>query len=432
MKNISVDAARLEQSIREMGALGFGSATKGRTRLALSDEDQQGRDLFRRWLREANLEIRVDAMGNIFGLRQGIDAKALPIMMGSHLDTVKDAGMFDGIVGVLGGLEVVRTLNDENIKTERPIVVANFTNEEGARFQFDMMGSNFYCGVKTAEQLYAVTDDAGLDVGAELARIGYKGTESVPVGYYFELHIEQGPVLDAENLQIGVVEGIQGLSWWQGEFIGEANHAGSTPMHLRHDAVTGVAELALEIEKLTARLGNASVGTMGRLKPEPDIINVVPGRCSFTIDFRQFNPGLFEKGKKEVARLAESCAERRGLSYKLQKLADANPVVFDNSMVELVAESAAKLGLSAKTLYSGASHDAQFLAAICPTAMIFVPSAGGRSHCPEENTEFADITNGCNVLLQSVLKLAIIEDCQLDSASVDWNRATLDNLRYQK
>lgn len=209
MKNISVDAARLEQSIREMGALGFGSATKGRTRLALSDEDQQGRDLFRRWLREANLEIRVDAMGNIFGLRQGIDAKALPIMMGSHLDTVKDAGMFDGIVGVLGGLEVVRTLNDENIKTERPIVVANFTNEEGARFQFDMMGSNFYCGVKTAEQLYAVTDDAGLDVGAELARIRYKGTESVPVGYYFELHIEQGPVLDAENLQIGVVEGIQ-------------------------------------------------------------------------------------------------------------------------------------------------------------------------------------------------------------------------------
>lgn len=410
MQNFEVNAARLERSIRDMGKLGYDAATRGRTRLALSDADKLGRDLFSRWLSEASLDIRVDAMGNIFGVRQGTNPNALPVMIGSHLDTVKNAGMFDGVVGVLGGLEVIRTLNDNGIKTERPVVVANFTNEEGARFQFDMMGSNFYSGVKTAEDLYAITDDEGRRVGEELAHIGYKGDRGISVGHYFELHIEQGPVLDAESMQIGVVEGIQGLSWWQGEFIGETNHAGSTPMYLRRDALAGAAELALKIEKLAVQLGNGSVSTMGRIRPEPDIINVVPGKCSFTIDFRQFDPKLFEKGKLEVERLAKACAEERGLSYMLEKLADAKPVVFDNSMVELVEDRARGLGFSTKKLYSGASHDAQFLATVCPTAMIFVPSFKGRSHCPEESTEFADITNGCNVLLQSVLKLAIIKN----------------------
>lgn len=405
---IYVNAERLECTIREMGLLGFSEETNGRTRLALSDSDKQGRDLFCQWLREAGLEVRVDAMGNIFGVRGGTNQSAPPVMIGSHLDTVKNAGMFDGIAGVLGGLEVVRTLNEHDIRTECPVVVASFTNEEGARFEYDMMGSNFFTGAKTAEELYAIADDDGLTVGEELERIGYKGAESVPVGKYLEFHIEQGPVLDADGFQIGVVEGIQGVSWWRVEFTGQANHAGSTPMHLRHDALLGAAELALEVEKLAGQSG--SVGTVGRFRPEPDVVNIVPGKCSFTIDFRQYDRHLYEKAKIEIVRLIEACAEKRGLACKFEELVDAKPVIFDKTMVEIVESGAKALGLTTKKLYSGAGHDAQFLAGVCPAAMIFVPSVGGRSHCPEEWTDFQDITNGCNVLLQSVLKLAIIQN----------------------
>ena len=408
---ICVNAERLEQEIKEMGQIGLSAKTGGRTRLALSDADKAARDLFCRWLRDSQLEVRVDPLGNIFGIREGTDRSAQPaVMIGSHLDTVKDAGMFDGAVGVLGGLEVLRTLNDNGIKTKRSIVVADFTNEEGARFEFDMMGSSFYSGAKTAEELYSVTDDYGATVGGELERIGYRGNDSVSAGHYIELHVEQGPVLDAERVQIGVVEGIQGLAWWRGEFIGEANHAGSTPMRLRHDALLGAAELALEVEKLAGVIGNSSVGTMGRIKPQPDVINIVPGKCSFTIDFRQYKPELLVKAKEEITRAVEAIAAKRGLACRFEKLTDVDPVFFDKVMVEIVEESAKKLGLSKRRLYSGAGHDAQFLARRCPAAMIFTPSSGGRSHCREEWTDFEDITNGCDVLLHSVMKLAII-DC---------------------
>lgn len=403
---ICVNAERLERTIREMGRLGFSGESNGRTRLALSDADKQGRDLFCKWLHETGLEVRVDAIGNIFGVRWGVDGSAPPVMMGSHLDTVKDAGMFDGIAGVLGGLEVVRTLNEHDIKTERPIIVASFTNEEGARFEYDMMGSSFFTGAKTEEYLYAVADDDGLTVGEELRRIGYKGAESVPVGNYLEFHVEQGPILDAEGFKIGVVEGIQGVAWWRVEFTGQANHAGSTPMRLRRDALLGAAEAALEIEALAKR--SESVGTIGRIRPEPDVVNIVPGKCTFTIDFRQYDPVLYEKAKKTIEDTIGAVAEKRGLTCKFEELVDAKPVVFDKAMVDIVEASAKTLGLSTRRLYSGAGHDAQFLAGICPTAMIFVPSVDGRSHCPEEWTDFQDIANGCNVLLQSVLKLAII------------------------
>lgn len=409
MGRIGINAARLEQSIKEMGMIGRVPEAKGVTRLALSNEDKSGRDLFRRWLAEAGLEIRIDAMGNIFGLRPGTDPDAPSVMIGSHLDSVKNAGMFDGAVGVLGGLEVIRALNDNNIKTKRTIIVANFTNEEGARFQLDMMGSAFFSGKKTAEELYAIADDCGLTVGDELERIGYKGSQTVSVGNYLEFHIEQGPVLDAEGVNIGVVEGIQGISWWKCEYIGEANHAGSTPLHLRRDALLGAATLALELNKLAKRIGNACVVTMGRIKTYPDVINIVPGRCSFTVDFRQYSPALFEKGKYEINQLVKECAKNRGLASKFKKLADVDPVVFDKSMTTLIENSAKELGLSTKRLYSGAGHDAQFLAKVCPTAMIFVPSLGGRSHSPEEWTEFSDIADGCNVLMRSALKLAIID-----------------------
>lgn len=402
---LKINRSRLENSIKEMGAIGFDPVTGGRTRLALTDEDKAGRDLLCKWMKDELLEVKIDEIGNIFGVRQGAGHSGLPVMMGSHIDTVKDAGMFDGVYGVLGALEVIRTLNENNVKTEKPLVIAAFTNEEGARFQPDMMGSLCFTGKAEAKELLSSTDDCGMTAGEELDRIGYRGTDSLQAGCYLELHVEQGPRLDAEAVSIGVVEGIQGLAWWTGEYYGESNHAGSTPMEMRRDTLLAAAELALEAEKLALRLGSGCVATMGKIIPSPNIINIVPGKCSFTLDFRQFETELFEKGKEEIERLIKSCAVKRGLKYSFKKAAEAAPVVFDKDMIEVVESIASLLGLDSMKMISGASHDAQFLSSFCPSVMIFVPSAGGRSHCPEEWTDMSDLENGCNVLLHSVLEL---------------------------
>jgi N-carbamoyl-L-amino-acid hydrolase len=403
--HLRINGERLISSIRAMGSVGFNPETGGRTRLALTDEDKAGRDLLCRWMRDEGLEVKIDEIGNIFGIREGSDPSELPVMMGSHIDTVRDAGMFDGVYGVLGGLEVIRTLNENEVTPKSSLVVAAFTNEEGARFQPDMMGSLYYTRKVELGELLSSRDDSGITVGEELDRIGYGGAYSTPVGCYLELHVEQGPRLHAEGVSIGIVEGVQGLAWWTGEYYGESNHAGSTPMEMRKDTLLAVAELALEAEKLALSLGRGSVATMGRIAPRPDIINIVPGKCSFTLDFRQFDGEIFEEGKREVEKLIVSCAARRGLKYCFKKAAEAAPVIFDRGMVELVGSRAAFLGLDSMKMISGASHDAQFLSSFCPTVMIFVPSVGGRSHCPEEWTDVKDLENGCNVLLHSVLEL---------------------------
>ena len=403
--HLRINGERLISSIRAMGSVGFDPETGGRTRLALTDQDKAGRDLLCRWMRDEGLEVKIDEIGNIFGILEGSDPSELPVMMGSHIDTVRDAGMFDGVYGVLGGLEVIRTLNENQVTPKSSLVVAAFTNEEGARFQPDMMGSLYYARKVELGELLSSRDDSGITVGEELDRIGYGGTYSTPVGCYLELHVEQGPRLHAEGVSIGIVEGVQGLAWWTGEYYGESNHAGSTPMEMRKDTLLAAAELALEAEKLALSLGRGSVATMGRIAPRPDIINIVPGKCSFTLDFRQFDGELFEEGKREVEKLIVSCAARRGLKYCFKKAAEAAPVVFDRGMVELVGSRAAFLGFDSMKMISGASHDAQFLSSFCPTVMIFVPSVGGRSHCPEEWTDMKDLENGCNVLLHSVLEL---------------------------
>lgn len=400
-----INGERLINLIKEMGSVGFDPETGGRTRLALTDEDKAGRDLLCRWMREDGLEVKIDEIGNIFGIREGSVPSELPLMIGSHIDTVRDAGMFDGVYGVLGGLEVIKTLNENEISPKRSLVIAAFTNEEGARFQPDMMGSLYYTRMVELRDLLYSQDDRGVTAAEELDRIGYRGKDSTPVGHYIELHVEQGPRLDAEGVSIGIVEGVQGLAWWSGEYYGESNHAGSTPMEMRKDTLLAAAELALEAEKLALRLGRGSVATMGRIAPRPDIINIVPGKCSFTLDFRQFETELFEEGKREVERLIASCAAGRGLKFNFKKAAEAAPVVFNRGMVELVASRASFLGLDSMKMISGASHDAQFLSSFCPTVMIFVPSVGGRSHCPEEWTNMKDLENGCNVLLHSVLEL---------------------------
>jgi N-carbamoyl-L-amino-acid hydrolase len=401
---VLVNGDRLWDSLMEMGEIGMG--VRGVNRQALNDGDKDSRDVFTGWLREEGAELRIDSIGNIFGVRKGLNREAPPVVVGSHLDTVKEAGIFDGSLGVLAGLEIIKVLNEMKIETKRDVVVASFTNEEGARFQPDMMGSMVFSGELNVESAWSAVDDEGLSVWDELNRIGYLGSDKIEAGCYLELHVEQGPVLDTMGLDVGVVEGVQGMAWWDGEYEGEANHAGTTPLHLRKDALLAAAELCLELRKLAETLDRGSVATMGRLHPFPDVRNVVPGGAFFTVDFRQYEYRLFEDGQKKVASKIRETAEKHGLNYSLTQTVDARPVRFDPDMVDLVELKTRKLGLSYKRMYSGAGHDAQFMTHVCPTAMIFVPSQGGISHSPEEQTYKKDCINGANILLNCVLELA--------------------------
>ena len=401
----SVDGDRLWNSLMEMGQVGQGQ--KGINRLALNDANKEARDLFTRWLGEEGLEVRIDNIGNIFGIRKGTDIGLPPMVVGSHLDTVREAGVFDGALGVLSGLEIVTLLNGEGLDTERTLVVAAFTNEEGARFQPDMMGSMVFTGELDVETAWNASDDDGVTVRDELQRIGYLGTDKLETGLFLELHVEQGPVLHEQGLELGVVEGVQGMAWWDGEYTGEANHAGTTPLHLRKDALLGAAKLCIRLRETAERLGQGSVATMGRLHPRPDIRNVVPGGAFFTVDFRQYEEDLYEKGQEIVADLIREVSEKHGLGCSLTQTVDAKPVRFDKGIVRLVERKSKELGLSYKRMHSGAGHDAQFMSRVCPTAMVFVPSIGGRSHCPEESTLKKDCVNGANVLLNCVTELVM-------------------------
>lgn len=397
-----VDGDRLWSSLMEMGQVGKGQ--RGVNRLALNEANKEARDLFTRWLGEEGLEVRIDHIGNIFGVRKGTDSDLLPMVVGSHLDTVKEAGVYDGALGVLSGLEIVRLLNGEDLDTERTLVVAAFTNEEGARFQPDMMGSMVFTGELDVETAWGASDDDGVTVKDELKRIGYLGNDELKAGLFLELHVEQGPVLHKQGLELGGVEGVQGMAWWDGEYTGEANHAGTTPLHLRKDALLAAAELCIRLRETAEELGNGSVATMGRLLPKPDIRNVVPGGAFFTVDFRQYAEELYEEGQEIVADLIREVSRKHGLECSLTQTVDAKPVRFDAGIVELVERKSKELGLSYMRMHSGAGHDAQFMSRICPTAMIFVPSIGGRSHCPEESTLKKDCVNGANVLLNCVME----------------------------
>jgi N-carbamoyl-L-amino-acid hydrolase len=401
---LKVNAARLEEALRMMGGVGA-APSGGVNRLALSDADREARDLLVSWFRELGLEVKVDPMGNVFAVRLSREDSA-PVVAGSHIDTVRSAGIFDGALGVLGALEVLRTLEDAGAETARPVAAAVFTNEEGARFQPDMMGSMVFTGKMGLEEAYASRDDGGATVGQELSRIGYRGVDSLKPSRYLELHVEQGPVLDSEGLNIGVVEGVQGIAWWHGRYVGQANHAGTTPIGLRRDALLAASDLNVRLRALAEELGHGSVATMGRLRPAPDVINVVPGGAEFTVDFRQYDPRLFREGEGRVEALVREVADRHELEWSLRQSADAQPVRFNKTMVDLVESKARALGLSCRRMPSGAGHDAQFMSHVCPTAMIFVPSVGGLSHCPEEATSFADCANGAQVLLDCVLELA--------------------------
>jgi len=400
--NPTINPQRLINTINTLGKIGKNG--QGTTRLTLTDTDKQARDQLIKWLKQASLDIKIDNIGNIYGTRKAKTTNP-PIVLGSHIDTVKNAGIYDGALGVLAALETINTLNDQNTETETPITVAAFTNEEGARFQPDMMGSMVHTGALPVETAWNAKDDQGTTVKEELQRIGYLGNDTIEPGRYIELHVEQGPILHTENIQIGIVEGIQGMAWWDATYTGEPNHAGTTPLTHRRDTLLAAAETCIKIRK-TAENIKGSVATMGRLHNKPDIRNVIPGHTFFTIDYRQYQPELYEKGQRSVADQIKETAQKHGLEYTLKQTVDAKPVRFNPEMVNFIETKTKQLGYTNTRIHSGAGHDAQFLTHTCPTAMIFVPSIGGKSHSPQEKTNPHDLVNGANLLYHVALELA--------------------------
>ena len=389
-------------ALADIGAIDGG----GCARLALTDDDRAGRDLVVSWMRDLGLEVTVDVVGNVVGVWNVGSGAA--VMTGSHIDTVRTGGKYDGNLGVLAGLEVIQTLQDAGLEPQRPVAVAFFTNEEGARYAPDMMGSLAYVGAIPVEE---VLDTVGIDgsrVGEELARIGYSGSVPCPgmVPHAFvELHIEQGPVLEQEGFTIGAVTGVQGISWQEVVVEGQSNHAGTTPMSLRHDPAYVAAELTVFLRDLARRYGGHQVCTVGRVELHPNLINVVPARATLTLDVRNTESEILRRAEQEISARIEELRRDEAVTVTTRQLARFEPVVFDESVVRLVERTAQAHGLSCMRLPSGAGHDAQMLARVCPTAMIFVPSHRGISHNPAEHTDEDQIEAGCNVLLHVMLGL---------------------------
>lgn len=402
---LRVDGERLLGRLAELAEVGA-TPDGGCARLALSDADRAGRDLVVGWMTALGLEVRVDEIGNVVASTPGVGA---PVMMGSHIDTVTTGGRFDGNLGVLGGLEVIETLQDSGVTPPRPLAVAFFTDEEGSRFSPDMLGSLAYVGGIGVAEALAITDVGGSSVGEELRRIGYAGPHPCPGPVphaYVELHIEQGPVLEAEGVEIGVVEGVQGISWQEVRLEGQANHAGTTPMGMRHDAGYAAGAIATFVRRLALELGSPQVGTVGSLALEPGLVNVVARSARLTVDLRNTDELRLAEAERRLAAFLEQLARDEGVGVATRRLARFAPVAFDPGVIDLVERIARAQGRSTMRLPAGAGHDAQMLARVCPAGMIFVPSAGGISHSPLERTEPDALVAGANVLLDVVLALA--------------------------
>ena len=407
VEQLRINEARLMARLDELAAIGA-TADGSCCRLALTDEDKAGRDLVVGWMKALGLEVRVDPIGNIFGLRRGTE-DVDPVMTGSHIDTVRTGGRYDGNLGVLGALEVMQVLNEAGIATRRPLAVGVFTDEEGARFQPDMLGSLVYAGGLPLAQAYETVGIDGKMLKDELARIGYLGEAPLPFARphaFVELHIEQGPVLDAEGLTIGAVENLQGISWQEVSIAGQSNHAGTTPMRLRHDAGFCAAAIGHYMRHLARELGGSQVATMGSVTLHPGLINVIAARAEVTVDLRNTDEALLLEAEQRFAQFLAQLAAEEGVRIETRTLARFAPVTFDKRVADLVARTAGKLGHSCRPMTSGAGHDAQMMARICPTAMIFVPSVKGISHNPAEHTEPAHLAAGADVLLHTVLELA--------------------------
>lgn len=401
-----IDIRRLLDRITALAEIGP-IAGGGSSRLALTDADRAARGLVTTWMGDLGLTVSIDGIGNVIGMWE--IGEGAPVLVGSHIDTVATGGRYDGNLGVLAGLEVIEALQQSGAAPNRPIGVGFFTNEEGARFAPDMMGSLVYVGGLAIEEALDTVGIDGARVADELERIGYSGPTPSPgpAPYAFvELHIEQGPVLEAAGLQIGAVTGVQGISWSEFTFTGRSSHAGTTPMELRNDPSIPASQLLLEARHLAHLIGGPQVATVGRFEPYPNLVNVIPRSVEMTLDVRNSDDEVLRHVEHVLFDYAETMAAQEGCSVERRSLARFEPVQFDERIVGLVEATATGLGLSVQQMPSGAGHDAQMFARICPTAMVFVPSVNGLSHNPAEFTESADLENGANVLINVVWTLA--------------------------
>jgi N-carbamoyl-L-amino-acid hydrolase len=407
--SIAIDRDRLLHRLDELAQIGRIEGTRGCSRLALTDADRAGRNLVRTWMEDLGLTVRIDGIGNVIAVTPANDDGLAPVMTGSHIDTVATGGRYDGNLGVIAGLEVIETVLAAGIELHRPLAVGFFTDEEGSRFPPDMLGSLVYAGGMPLEDALRLRGVDGAMVGDELDRIGYHGPAPLPgppPHAFVELHIEQGPVLEREGVQIGVVEGVQGISWTELRITGQSNHAGTTPMALRHDAGLAAARIACFVRDLTSELGGAQVGTVGSLSLNPNLVNVVAAEATMTVDLRNVDDVMLSEAERRLELCVSSIEESEGVKVAVRRLAFTEPVDFDPRVVATVERAAGRLGLSTRRMPSGAGHDAQMLARIAPAGMIFVPSARGISHNPAEHTEPDDLEAGANVLLATMLDLA--------------------------
>ena len=408
LSNIRIDGSRLWDSLMEMAKIGA-TPKGGNKRLTLTDLDREARSLFARWCREAGLTLAVDQMGNMFARRPGRDDSLPPVMMGSHLDTQPTGGKFDGVLGVLGALEVMRSLNDLKVKTKHPIEVANWTNEEGSRFAPAMIASGVFAGVYTKDYAYALADREGLKLGDELERIGFKGDAPVggrPIHAFFELHIEQGPILEDEKIDIGVVTHGQGQRWYEITLTGFESHAGSTPMPRRKDALLGAARIVDLVNRVGLDHPPLAVATTGMLNPYPNSRNVIPGEVFMTCEFRHPESAVLEAMDKELRAGVAEIAAKIGLTYEMKQVFNYAPVPFDPSCVDAVRRAAQSCGFTHRDIVSGAGHDACYIAQVAPTSMIFTPCVDGISHNEAETISPEWAAAGTQVLMHAVLDKA--------------------------
>ncbi|WP_341890985.1 Zn-dependent hydrolase [Variovorax sp. YR752] len=405
---LTINGERLWNSLMELARIGA-TPKGGVKRLALTDLDKQGRDLVVSWGKEAGLSITVDKIGNVFMRREGTNPALPPIVSGSHIDTQPTGGKFDGNYGVLSALEVVRTLNDQGIRTEAPIEVAFWTNEEGSRFVPVMMGSGVFCGAFSLEHAYAAKDTEGKTVREELERIGYVGSQTPgdhPIGAYFEAHIEQGPVLEDAGKVIGVVPAVLGLSWYDCVVTGMEAHAGPTPMHLRRDALQVATRIMQEVVAIAMRYQPYGRGTVGMVQVHPNSRNVIPGQVKFSVDLRNVNDELLDRMHGEILAFVERTGRETGLAVTIERVSYIPPCPFHPDCVDAVRRATEKLGYSSMDVVSGAGHDAIYAARLAPAGMIFVPCKDGISHNEIEDAQPDHLTAGCNVLLHAMLERA--------------------------
>jgi N-carbamoyl-L-amino-acid hydrolase len=401
--DLRIDIDRLSARLAELARIG-GLDGGGVCRLALTAEDKAGRDRVVSWMQELGMSVTVDGIGNVWAVRAG-ELDGPPVVVGSHIDTVRTGGPYDGNLGVLAGLELIATLNDAGVTTRHPLAVAFFTNEEGSRFAPDMMGSGVNQGALELAECLATVGIDGRSVAECLDEIGYRGDASARLDAhaFLELHIEQGPVLDREGITIGAVTGVQGISWTEVVLQGVSNHAGTTPMSMRHDAGLAAARINVFLRELALELGHPQVATVGHMELGPNLVNVVPRRALLTLDLRNTDETVLRGAEERAFAFVKDAASAEGLGVEMSSLARFEPVDFDAGIVDEVEATASRLGHSVRRMPSGAGHDAQMFAPNCPSGMIFVPSVDGISHNIREHTESKDIEAGANVLLQVVL-----------------------------